>query len=283
MNQAMSSAPILETPSGKNAASENFPVGSWLIRRSLRGFVHDFYRFARAADDIADNPLLGPADKISALERYAAVLQGADDVATPAAMAMRESLRHSGVSQQHCHDLLTAFRRDATQLRYRDWDDLLEYCRYSAAPVGRYLLDLHGTKPSAWPANDALCAALQIINHLQDCADDYRTLDRVYIPADYLALYHADVTMLAAAHSPEPLRAVLDALLDQLEPLLNLARTLPRQIPAWRLRAETAIIVALAEALVKQLRQRDPLAEAVKLNKWATAQAVMRGLCVRLW
>ena len=73
-----------------------------------------------------------------------------------------------------------------TKLRYRDWDDLIDYCRYSAMPVGRFVLDVHGESRDTWPANDALCAALQVINHLQDCAKDYRELNRVYIPEDAL-------------------------------------------------------------------------------------------------
>ena len=76
---------------------------------------------------------------------------------------------------------------DVTKRRYRDWDDLMNYCRYSAMPVGRFVLDVHGEPRSTWPANDALCAALQIINHLQDCGEDYRNLDRVYLPLDLLA------------------------------------------------------------------------------------------------
>ncbi len=273
----------LETPSGKHAGTENFPVGSLLIRAGLRQHVHAFYRFARAADDIADNPLLEPTAKIAALNRFAAVLQGADDPAAPAAMAMRESLRASGVTPQHCLDLLTAFKRDANQLRYRDWDDLLDYCRYSAAPVGRYLLDLHGAPASSWPANDALCAALQIINHLQDCADDYRALDRVYLPQDILNAAGADLAMLSEAQAAPQLRAALDTMLDQTEPLLTLARTFPPQIPAWRLRFETAIIVALAEDLVALLRRRDPLSENVKLGKLAKLRAILRGLLVHAW
>ena len=87
---------------------------------------------------------------------------------------MRASLAATGVTAQHCHDVLRAFRLDATKLRYRDWDDLMEYCRYSAAPVGRQLLDLHGESRDTWPASDALCSALQVLNHLQDCAADYR-------------------------------------------------------------------------------------------------------------
>ncbi len=273
----------LETPSGKHAGTENFPVGSLLIRAALRPHVHAFYRFARAADDIADNPLLDPDAKIAALDRFAAALQGVDDAMAPAALAMHKSLSSSGVSPQHCLDLITAFKRDAKQLRYRDWNDLLDYCRYSAAPVGRYLLDLHSAPTTAWPANDALCAVLQIINHLQDCADDYRTLARVYLPQDMLSASNADVSMLAEAHAVPQLRMTLDTLLDKLEPLLALACTFPPQIPAWRLRFEAAIIVALAEALVALLRQRDPLSDNVKLGKFAKLRAILRGLLVHAW
>ena len=80
-----------------------------------------------------------------------------------------------------------AFRRDVTKLRYADWGELMDYCRYSAMPVGRYVLDVHGETRATWPLTDALCAALQIINHLQDCAKDYRALDRVYLPLDTMA------------------------------------------------------------------------------------------------
>src|SRR5438309_5345341 len=179
-------AESVETPSGKWRSSENFPVGSFLIRRDLRVHVHAFYRFARNADDIADNPALTADDKIARLDRMAAVLDGASGEDSPAAAAMRESLLETGVTAEHCHDVLRAFRLDAVKLRYGDWDDLMGYCRYSAAPVGRQLLDLHGESRATWPASDALCAALQVLNHLQDCAADYQALDRVYVPLDAL-------------------------------------------------------------------------------------------------
>ena len=102
------------------------------------------------------------------------------------------------LSPRHAQDLLTAFRMDVTKLRYRDWDDLIDYCSYSAMPVGRFVLDVHGESRALWPANDALCAALQIINHLQDCGKDYRDLDRVYIPLDALAEAGATVEALGA-------------------------------------------------------------------------------------
>ena len=99
-------------------------------------------------------------------------------------MALRQALARARLTPQHALDLLEAFRRDVTKLRYADWDELMDYCRYSAMPVGRFVLDVHGEDRALWPANDALCAALQVINHLQDCAKDYRELDRVYLPLD---------------------------------------------------------------------------------------------------
>jgi squalene synthase HpnC len=260
-------AESVETPSGKGREGENFPVGSLLIRRDLRPHVHAFYRFARNADDIADNPALAAEDKIRRLDRMAAVLDGAPGEDSPAASAMRLSLAETGTTAQHCHDVLRAFRLDATKLRYDDWDDLMAYCRYSAAPVGRQLLDLHGESRDAWPPSDALCAALQVLNHLQDCAEDYRRLDRVYLPAADLAAAGIGVEALAASRSSPGLRLVLDRLLDRTAALVETARGLPSRVEARGLRWECAVIVALAARLTQRLRHGDPLAARVGLRK----------------
>ncbi len=268
----------VETPSGKWRGDENFPVGSWLIRRDLRPHVHAFYRFARNADDIADNPSLTAADKIRRLDRMAGVLDGAQDGGSPAAAAMRQSLSATGVTAQHCHDVLRAFRLDAENQRYRDWDDLMEYCRYSAAPVGRQLLDLHGENRAAWPASDALCAALQVLNHLQDCADDYRRLDRIYLPADELAAAGIGAAALAAGATGPGLRLVLDNLLERTAELVEIARGLPSWVEAAGLRCECAVIVALAERLTRRLRRGDPLAARVKLRRSDFLMAFLSGV-----
>src|SRR6185312_4314545 len=236
----------VETPSGKGRGGENFPVGSWLIRRDLRPHVHAFYRFARNADDIADNPALTADDKLRRLDRMAAILDGAPGGDSPAASAMRVSLAETGVTAQHCHDVLHAFRLDATKLRYRDWDDLMEYCRYSASPVGRQLLDLHGESHDTWPPSDALCSALQVLNHLQDCAADYRALDRVYLPEQDLAACGVRIEDLSAPASSSGLRGVLDRLLDGTEALIERARSLPPAVKSPGLRRECAVIVDLA-------------------------------------
>jgi hydroxysqualene synthase len=268
----------VEAPSGKWRGDENFPVGSWLIRRDLRVHVHAFYRFARNADDIADSPELAAEDKVRRLDRMAAILDGASGGESPAAAAMRESLSATGVTAQHCHDVLRAFRLDATKLRYRDWDDLMEYCRYSAAPVGRQLLDLHGESRATWPASDALCSALQVLNHLQDCAADYRALDRVYLPLADLDAAGGGVEMLAGPAASPGLRRVLDTLLGRTERLIGTARGLPPRVAAGGLRWESAVIVGLAARLARRLRQGDPLATRVALRKGDVAAAFLGGI-----
>ena len=259
----------VERPSGKGAGDENFPVGSWLLPAGLRGHIASFYAYARAIDDIADDPALEPQEKISRLDRFARAVAGNDsgDPALRKAHDIRRSLRETGVTHRHCVDLTRAFKQDATQLRYDDWDDLMGYCNFSAAPVGRYMVDLHGQPASAYPASDALCNALQVLNHLQDCADDYRALNRVYLPQRWMSEAGSPVEDLAAGRSTPALRQVMDRCLDATGELLVLARTLPGQLRNLRFGMEAAAIVAIADKLCAELRRRDPLAERVELSK----------------
>jgi len=141
--------------SGKGHRDENFPVASRLIHPRHRGAILAFYEFVRVADDIADHATLAPAQKLELLDRLEAGLTGQHDD-SPQATALRTVLRERKLSPRHAQDLLTAFRMDVTKLRYRDWDDLMNYCSYSAMPVGRYVLDVHGEDRATWPANDAL-------------------------------------------------------------------------------------------------------------------------------
>jgi hydroxysqualene synthase len=271
-------AATVETPSGKAARDENFPVGSWLIRAELRPHVHAFYRFARAADDIADNGALGADEKLRRLDRMGEVLEGAQGDDAPAARAMRDSLIETGVSAQHCHDVLRAFRLDATKLRYKDWDDLMSYCRYSASAVGRQVLDLHGESRDTWPPNDALCSALQVLNHLQDCVADHRALDRVYLPAEILERFGARIEDLDRPSASLGLRAALDHLLDRTAELVHQAHDLPPRVVSAGLRRETAVIVSLAERLTARLRHGDPLARRVKLTPYDFGASLLVGL-----
>ncbi len=268
----------IATPSGKNKNTENFPVGSVLIRPDLRKHVHAYYRWARMGDDIADNPALSPEEKVHRLDLMEEVLLHPSRQDVPEAAAMRESLKATNLPTVNCTDLLIAFRLDATKQRYDDWADLMHYCRYSASPVGRYLLTLHGESPASLLPSDALCNALQVINHLQDCAVDYREMDRVYVPQDHLAAQGIDVSALTAPMSSSALRHVLDRLLDETEELMREARRLPGEVRDFRMRSESAIIVRLADKLIGLLRRRDPLAMRVKLKKPAIAMAAVEGI-----
>jgi hydroxysqualene synthase len=184
----------------------------------------------------------------------------------------------TGTTAQHCHDVLRAFRLDATKLRYKDWDDLMEYCRYSASPVGRQLLDLHGESRDTWPASDALCSALQVLNHLQDCAEDYRNLDRVYLPLDLMSEARIEIEALTAPASSPGLRWVIDSLLDSTDRLIIKARELPSGVKARGLRWESAMIVDLARRLARRLRRGDPLAMRVALSKPDFVVALLNGV-----
>src|SRR6476661_7473072 len=187
--------------SGKGSGDENFPVASWLVAPQHRRPILAFYEFVRIADDIAD----------------------------------RATLAERGLSPQHAQDLLKAFRQDVTKHRYADWDELIDYCRYSAMPVGRFVLDVHGESRSTWPASDNVCAVLQIINHLQDCVKDYRALDRVYIPLDAFAASGSRVEDLGQPRSTPQLLACLHGLADRTGVMLEQGSMLPAQINDRRL------------------------------------------------
>jgi farnesyl-diphosphate farnesyltransferase len=271
----------VEQWSGKDRGDENFPVGSALIRRALRPHVHAYYAFARNADDIADSAGLAPADKIARLDTMEAVLLGRQDRGSPSAARLRASLAETGVAARHATDLLIAFRQDAATQRYPDWDALYEYCRYSAMPVGRYLLDLHDESPATHDGSDALCASLQVLNHLQDCATDLAEMDRCYIPLDRMAAAGAGVADLRAPALSGAMRATLDGLLDDCDRLNDVALTLAPRCRARGMRLEAAVIVGLARRLAARLRREDPLARRVRLSKPDIGLALLGAL--RRW
>lgn len=268
----------VETWSGKDRGDENFPVGSVLIGKALRPHVHAYYAFARNADDIADSPALGPADKIARLDRMEAVLLGQAEGGSPSAAALRSSLAQTGVSPRHGQDLLDAFRQDAVKHRYATWDELLDYCRLSAMPVGRYVLDLHGEDPATHAPSDPLCAALQVLNHLQDGAKDLAALDRCYLPEDRLAAAGAAVSDLEGARETPALRAVFAGLLDEVDRLHEQAASLPRLTRNRRLRLEVAVILGLSRRLARRLRHGDPVASRVKLRTPDVAGSLLGAL-----
>jgi squalene synthase HpnC len=261
----------LDTNSGKGPRDENFPVASWIVQRRHRPVILAFYRFVRAADDVADHPRLGGMEKLQRLDRLERSLDGDGDIAEGA--ALRSVLLARRLTDGHAKDLLSAFRQDITRRRYAGWDDLIDYCARSAMPVGRFVLDVHGESRSTWSRSDALCAALQIVNHLQDCAADFRNLDRVYLPHDVMAACGATAGDLGAPRAGPPLRRCLRVVAEKTETLLHGSDGLEDMVADRRLAAEIAAIKALAGRLVHRLQRRDPLSETVHLGKFEALAA----------
>ncbi len=262
--------------SGKGHTDENFPVASVLIAPRFRAPVMAFYHFVRFADDVADHATAAPDEKLRLLEEMRATLSGESD-ASPEGVRLRQVCDERHLTIVHALDLLEAFRRDSLpKLRYRDWDELIDYCRYSAMPVGRFVLDVHGESRNLWPVNDALCAALQVINHLQDCAKDYRTLNRVYIPEPLLAAAGTGVEALAAPAASPGLKGVIHSLAAKNAELLAKSRGFARGIRDTRLALEVDLIQTLAEDLNAKLMRRDPLShlksQAVHHSKFDAAR-----------
>ncbi len=270
----MSAATSVEEWSGKDRGDDNFPVGSFLIAARLRPAVHAFYAFARNADDIADSATLAPEDKIARIDTMEAVLTGARSDGSPSAAALRASLAGTGTTDRHARDLLVAFRQDATKTRYGTWDELLDYCRHSAIPVGRHVLDLHGESRGTWPASDALCSVLQVLNHLQDATKDLANLDRCYLPLDMLSIHHVTVEDLRRPAATPGLRATIDALLDHCDALMA-GPPLPAFVRDRRLRLETAAIDGLARRLARRMRHGDPVAGRVALKRLDFAASLL--------
>ena len=262
----MSAAAPQDLASGKGSTDENFPVASVLIAPVHRPVVMAFYRFARAADDVSDSPDATPGLKLALLEDMRAALAGESDN-NPEGVGLRQALARLGLTAQHGLDLLEAFRRDVTKLRYDDWDDLMDYCRYSASPVGRFVLDVHGESEVLWPMNDALCSALQVINHLQDCGKDRRDLDRIYVPLDVLSAAGLGVEALDAPKGSPQFKAVIAGLARRTMTLLDTARPFARKVKDGRLALEIGVIQTLAEDLCRGLMIRDPLSETVHHSK----------------
>jgi squalene synthase HpnC len=260
--------------SGKGRRDENFPVASFFMRREHRDITRAFYNFARAADDVADHPFTPGERKLAILDdmRKALLGEGGDD---PSAIALRGHILERGLGFDHPLDLLQAFCMDVTKSRYGDWDALMEYCLLSAAPVGRFVLDVHHEARATWPASDALCCALQVINHLQDCGADYRNLDRVYMPLESFDAAGLGADVLASARAPAPLRTMISGLAVRAGGLLEVGRPLVNELRDSRLALEVAAIHRLAESLTGMLRTLDPLSHKIHHGR-----ARFMGLCL---
>jgi len=260
----MDSIEIKET---KNYKQENFPVGSRLLSRKIRPQMLIFYKFARAADDIADCSKLTPHEKIKRLNLFLKAITTSKTKISKAEDLKKICIKNK-IKIHHAANLLKAFKQDAVKKRYKNWAELINYCKYSAVPVGRFVIDLHNENKLSYKFSDPLCIALQILNHVQDCKEDYNKIDRVYLPSSFLEKYNVELSQLKKNYTERNLRLAINEVLFHTEKLIKQADKFKKIMKNYRLSKETIFILEIAKSLLKLLKKKDPLKNKVVLNKF---------------
>ena len=256
--------------SGKSYSDENFPVASFLMTKKIRSIIRVFYFFARMADDIADHQKLSSNQKKNILLFFDNAISKSKKTNNKILDKMIAKFKELPSGKKYSRNLLKAFMMDASNKKYKNWNDLLYYCKFSANPVGRFVIDAVNERKNIekiYEASDSLCTALQIINHIQDCKKDFKELNRVYIPESFFKKYSVDKKILRKSKSIENFERLKIEIVDNV--LLSLRKTKLglREIQSWRLRKETLIILNIAKRLCNLLKINDPLEKQIKLSR----------------
>ncbi|MBH9577819.1 squalene synthase HpnC [Inhella proteolytica] len=241
----MRAVPLSALPSAQRHQQENFPVASWLCPPALRPPILAIYRFARYADDLADEGNTSVAERQQAIAELRSQLraikegQPCEPALRPVLDPLAQALRDHQLPLPLLEALLDAFHQDTWVQRYANRAELLHYCERSANPVGRLLLHLFGIQDAAaLRASDAICTALQLINFWQDLSLD-RLKGRVYLPADRLAAAGSSVGQVLDGHDSPSLRLCVAGELDWACALMCEGASLPFRVPGrmgWELR-----------------------------------------------
>jgi squalene synthase HpnC len=247
---------------------ENFPVASWLVPAPYRRPIEIIYRFARSADDIADEGEATPDQRLAQLAAYVAELdriERGEAPQTPLFVDVAGIVAAHRLPLQLFRDLISAFAQDVTTPRYADYPTLLDYCRRSANPVGRLLLHLfRRDSDKNLKRSDAICTALQLINFWQDIAIDWRK-DRVYLPQEDLARFRVSEAQIADGRCDANWTALLDFQLDRSQALMLSGAPLARDLPGrfgWEIRLTVQgglRIIAKTRAVRGDVFRRRPL------------------------
>lgn len=234
---------------------ENFPVASWLLPKRLRRPVEAIYRFARSADDLADEGDALPDDRLRQLAAYRHELDRIERGETPTDPVfgpLAAAIRLHGLPLAPFRDLLSAFEQDVTKTRYASFGEVMDYCRRSANPVGRLMMHLYGdADPRHLAYADAVCSSLQWINFLQDIAIDYRK-GRIYLPQDELVTYHVSESRIAAGDTRGLWRTMMLKQVERTRKLLQAGAPLGR-ILKGRIGLELRVTIRGGEAILRKL------------------------------
>lgn len=271
---------MTDTPS-KNMKQENFPVAA-LAPKKLRPIVEAYYAAARMADDIADTPQLSESEKLAQLaliERnfLDGLGQKAFDGGIEKAYRLGCIFAQEKLDASLFTDLIKAFEKDARNVTIAVWEQLIDYCRLSAAPVGRFILALHDESPISYLPAETLCAVLQISNHLQDMRRDAVLLNRCYLPQDIMSKYDVHVSDIYLDKSSPALKALMAGITDKLRRMLRDASVLPALVKSKRLKIQIGIILSLTNSMLKKIDNTDVLIKHVRLNVWDWIKALTAG------
>jgi len=235
---------------------ENFPVASLLLPRELRGPVSVIYRFARTADDYADEGNDAPPQRLEKLEGFREQLRAIASPKTPLFEDIARIVREHGLPLQLFHDLLDAFSQDVVKNRYADFAEVLDYCRRSANPVGRLLLHLFKrANETTLQQSDRICTALQIINFWQDVEIDFRK-DRIYLPQDDLRRFGVTEDQLAEKRCDQAFRDLMRFQVDRARRMMLEGKPLLDSL-SGRFRLEIAITVQGGLRILEKLERAD--------------------------
>lgn len=234
---------------------ENFPVASRLVPARLRPAVVAIYRFARSADDLADEGDATSGARLAALEIYTRALEAIERGETPPLApfpALADAIRTHRLPTTPFYDLLSAFTQDVTTIRYATFGDVADYCRRSANPVGRLLLALFGlSTPASQRASDSICTGLQLANFWQDVAIDWGK-GRVYLPMEDLQRFGVDEAQIAAGRADGSWQALMAFETARARAFLDAGRPLLRELPL-RLRLEIGAVIAGGRRIVDRI------------------------------
>ena len=266
---------ILSYLSGKQFRDENFPVASLIISKEIRKTIRIFYQFARMSDDISDNNRLSKGNKQKILNFFEQKIKDTESSDISILNNIIQLFKVLPSAKKYSLELLKAFMIDTKKKRYKTFEELIFYCSYSANPVGRFFIYTTyklkkiqlDNKIEIFKSSDSLCTALQIINHIQDCQDDFNDYDRVYIPLDYFRRFSLDVSVLKKKKAPIDFIFLKNELISKVEDLLLDTANGLKLIKEWRLRKETFIILNVAKRLCFLLKNNDPLEKKIKLTR----------------
>ncbi len=234
---------------------ENFPVASWLLPKRLRRPVEAIYRFARSADDIADEGDAAPDERLAQLAAYRRALDRIEHGETPddpVFAPLAEAIRRHDIPLAPLRDLLSAFEQDVSKTRYASFGELMDYCRRSANPVGRLMMHLYGDDdPRHLACSDAICSSLQLINFLQDIAPDYRK-GRLYLPQDELAALHVSEAQIAAGDTRGLWHTMMHRQIERARRMLQAGTPLGR-ILKGRVGLEIRLTILGGETILRKL------------------------------